>query len=107
MRCAALIREARRRAGLSQRELADRVGTTQSAIARWETGRSAPSLASLERLVRACGLELRLGLAEPDPSEASLIERNLALDPEARLDQLTRTVAFLRAGRAAIEGRRG
>lgn len=37
-----------------------------------------------------------------DPGESTLIERNLALSPTERLDQLTRTVAFVRAGRKAM-----
>ena len=88
--------------GLTQAELADRAGTTQSAIARWETGRSRPAVETLARLVRACGLELRIELGEADPGERSLIERNLTLTPTERLDQLVKTVAFIRAGQAAL-----
>ena len=62
-----LVREARRRAGLSQAELAARVGTTQSAIARLERGRASPSFRRVRELVAACGLELRVHLAPPDP----------------------------------------
>jgi transcriptional regulator with XRE-family HTH domain len=53
-----LIREARRRAGLTQTELALRAGTVQPAIARWESGRTAVSLDDVRRLVRLCGFEL-------------------------------------------------
>ncbi len=102
MRSGSLVREARRRAGLTQEQLAERAGTTQSAVARWEAGRAAPSLETLARIVRACELELRVGLAAPDAGEASLIERNLGLPPAQRFDQLVRTVRFLRAGRAAV-----
>jgi transcriptional regulator with XRE-family HTH domain len=63
---AALVREARRRAGLSQAELAARAGTTQSAIARLERGRAAPSFRRVADLVSACGLELRVHLAPPE-----------------------------------------
>ena len=107
MRASLLIREARRRAGLTQKQLAERLETSQSVIARWESGRARPSLENLDRIVRACGLELRLGIGEADPGERSLIERNLALDPAARLDQLVRTVRFIRAGRAALGARDG
>jgi transcriptional regulator with XRE-family HTH domain len=62
----ALIREARRRAGLTQAQLADRAGTSQPAIARYEKARAMPDLATLFRIVEACGLELRLHLTEPD-----------------------------------------
>jgi transcriptional regulator with XRE-family HTH domain len=107
MRASLLIREARRRAGLTQKQLAERLETSQSVIARWESGRARPSLENLERVVRACGLELRLGIGEADTAERSLIERNLALSPGERLDQLVRTVRFIRAGRAALAARDG
>ena len=83
------------------------MGTTRSTISRWESGESTPSPATLNRLIGACGLDLRIALAQPDPAEASLIERNLQLTPTERLDQLVRTVAFIRAGRAALARRRG
>jgi transcriptional regulator with XRE-family HTH domain len=107
MASAGLIREARLRAGLTQTQLAERVGTVQSVIARWEGGGAHPSLETLVRIVRACGLELRVGLDEADESEVSLIERNLGLSPAERLDQLVRTVAFIGAGRAQLEDHRG
>jgi transcriptional regulator with XRE-family HTH domain len=99
-----LIREARLRAGLTQSQLADRVGTSQPAVARWESGRVHTSLATLSDLVRACGFELRLGLSEPDLDTDAQIERNLKLSPAERLDQLVRTVRFIEAGRRALHG---
>jgi transcriptional regulator with XRE-family HTH domain len=107
VRASLVAREARLRAGLTQQQLADRLETSQSVVARWESGKAQPSLENLERVVRACGFELRLGIAESDPSERSLIERNLSLSPTERLDQLVRTVRFVRAGRAALEQRDG
>jgi transcriptional regulator with XRE-family HTH domain len=58
-----LLRHARAGAGLSQRELARRAGTSQAMVARIERGQQSPSLATLERLVRACGRELRVEAA--------------------------------------------
>jgi len=69
MNAAHLIREARLRAGLTQAELAARAGTTQSALARLERGRSSPSLERVGALVRASGLELRVAIAPPDPPQ--------------------------------------
>ena len=92
---------------MTQADLAERLSTTQSAIARWETGGAQPSLETLTRVARACELELRIGLAEPDPGEVSLIERNLGLSPSERLDQLVRTVRFIRAGQERLGQRRG
>jgi transcriptional regulator with XRE-family HTH domain len=70
-----LLRDARAGAGLSQRELAQRAGTSQAMVARIERGRQSPSLATLERLVRACGLELRVEAAgEPRvPAELAAV----------------------------------
>ncbi len=50
-----LLREARRAAGLTQAALAAGVKTSQSAVARYEAGTTTPSLATLERLLGACG----------------------------------------------------
>jgi ribosome-binding protein aMBF1 (putative translation factor) len=59
-----LIR-ARLRAGLSQAELAERMGTSQSAIARLESGRTLPSAKTLIRFAEATGskVEVRLSAA--------------------------------------------
>jgi len=54
----ALARElilARSRAGLSQAEVARRMGTTQSTVARLEGGRAKPTLLTVERYARATG----------------------------------------------------
>ena len=58
--------EARHQAGLTQAELAARIGTTQSAIARLENARHMPSLAMVARYAQAVGqrLEVRLHAAE-------------------------------------------
>ena len=103
MRGPHLVREARRRAGLTQEQLAARVGTTQSAIARLESGRTSPSLAYLTRLLEACGLDLRIELAPLDEHDWTLAEQNLALSPAERLVKLIRMVHFAQAGREALE----
>jgi predicted nucleotidyltransferase/DNA-binding XRE family transcriptional regulator len=61
MDAAKLLRDARQRADISQAMLAVEAGTSQSAIARYETSVAQPSLNTLERLLAACGdrLELR------------------------------------------------
>lgn len=64
-----LLRDARARAGLSVRELADCAGVAPSTIARIETGRVDPTTGMLERLVRATGRELRLELDGPATPE--------------------------------------
>ena len=59
----ALIRNARRTAGLSQVELAERAATSQSALARYETGVTVPTLGTLERLLEKCGRRLEIRAA--------------------------------------------
>lgn len=57
---AAAMIEARAHAGLSQRQLAERMQTTQGVIARLESGRVKPSTRTLERLAAATGMRLRI-----------------------------------------------
>lgn len=53
---------ARTAAKLTQAELAKKLGTTQSAIARLEGGRTSPSIATLKRYAEATGAKLQVGL---------------------------------------------
>lgn len=53
-----VVRTARRRAGISQAELAKKAGTSQPSIARLEQGRVSPTVVSLDRIARALGTEL-------------------------------------------------
>lgn len=100
-----VVREARRRAGLSQRALADLAGTTQSAIARLETGRTTPSFDAVLRLVRLCGFDLDVALVERDASDWAQARRLLPLSPAERLDRAERVAGQLR--RARQEAARG
>jgi len=60
------ILKARAEAGLTQAELAERIGTTQSAVARMETaiGKHSPSIATLKRYASALGYRLQLRLVK-------------------------------------------
>lgn len=82
----ALLREARRKAGLTQRELAARAGTSQSAVARYERARSIPDIETLQRLLEACGYELRWSLEPLDPVQTRQIREAIARPPRARLE---------------------
>ncbi len=103
---AALIREARLRQGLTQQELADRAGTTQSAVARWEAGRTEPDFATVERLIRLCGLGFDYAVVELDDSDLAQAQRLLRLTPGQRLERgvatARRMAALRRAGRAPL-----
>jgi transcriptional regulator with XRE-family HTH domain len=81
-----LLSEARRRAGLSQAELARRAGKPTSVIGRWERGEVKPSLETLREVIRAAGLELGFTLsnADEDDHDLALIRRSLARTPAER-----------------------
>jgi uncharacterized protein len=59
-----LLREARRRAGLSQMDLAARAGVTQSVISAYESGHRQPAIPTLTALIEATGHELVLSLRQ-------------------------------------------
>lgn len=75
------LRSARRRAGLSQSELAARSETSQTAISAYERGRKEPSLSTLSRLLAATGAELSIrpnaGVREPTPAQFAQASRTL------------------------------
>jgi len=85
---ATLVREARRRSGLTQRGLATRAGTSQSVVARIEGGHTSPSVTTLGRLLAAAGLEPRVELEAAAPAVTHMLDdvaRILRLTPEERL----------------------
>lgn len=59
--------EARKQAGISQTELARRMGKTQSVIARLESGEHSPKLETVNDAARAMGYRLEVRLTK-DPS---------------------------------------
>ena len=97
-----MIREARRRAGLTQRELAERMRTTQSAVARLERGRTEPSYEHVVDAVRACGLELVPQLLPADDADWSVASTNLSVDPDTRVRRHQAALRFALAGRKAM-----
>jgi len=60
---AVALNDARTQAKLSQKELADRLHTTQSVISRMESGRANVSLAKLQSYAEACGGRLEIKIA--------------------------------------------
>jgi transcriptional regulator with XRE-family HTH domain len=82
-----LLREAREASGLTQAELADRLGTNQSSVARLESPRSNPRLSTLERALAATGnqLELSVRAATYPGIDESMIRASLARTPAERL----------------------
>ena len=97
-----ILREARTRARLSQRELARLAGTKASVVSRIETGKTGPTPATLGRLLAAAGFELRADLAPRpvlDPTMLADVPRVRALTPEARLLEVRNVDRFLAAAR--------
>jgi ribosome-binding protein aMBF1 (putative translation factor) len=57
---ASAVMDVRNRAGLTQAQLARKMGTTQPVVARLESGRTRPSMRTLDRLAEATGSHLRI-----------------------------------------------
>lgn len=66
-----LLVATREKAGLTQYQLASRAGTSQAAVARYESGRVSPSFSTLKRLVRAAGADLVLEVVKAPASNLS------------------------------------
>ena len=91
---AQLVVEARTDSGLSQAQLAMRIGTTQSAVSRWERGHDEPRIRTLRDILTACGK--RLVIEIEDDVDRSQIRQQLLLSPLDRLSSVinvSRTVA--------------
>jgi predicted transcriptional regulator len=86
-----LLKEARTRAGLSQRELARRAETAQSVIARIEGGKTSPTVSTLNHLLAVAGFEWKSELAVRPVMESHMLEdvnRILSMTPEQRLQEV-------------------
>lgn len=93
--CAHRLRRARHRAGLTQRELAHRTGVAQPTIARIEGGLADPRVATLERLLAACGASLSVERVPGAGIDRTQMRELLALSPRARLELLRGDAAGL------------
>src|SRR3984893_14408117 len=67
----AAVAKARARSGLSQADLAKRMKTTQSTIARLESGRGRPSTRTLDRFAKATGHRLKISFEPLSPKRSS------------------------------------
>jgi transcriptional regulator with XRE-family HTH domain len=101
MDAAQLVREARRRAGLTQRELAARADVSQPLVARIEQAVVQPTFDRLVQLVRACGFDLEVHLVPLDEDAWTLVEEGQAATPDERLARMLAGVDLLEAGRRA------
>jgi len=106
-----LLRSARRAAGLTQAELAAKLGTSQGAVARLERRGANPTIATLDRALQATGHSLELNASARKSSvDETLIGRQLRLTPRDRLRAFQaahRKLAPLAGAANRTRGRRG
>ena len=98
---AELLSTARKRSGMSQRQLAQRARTAQSVVARIELGDTSPSWATLNRLLKAAGFRVVAVLRRiaVDPAQLDDVSRILLLTPEERLLEVGQVSRFIAAAR--------
>ncbi len=82
-----ILKEARIDAGLTQAELAERLGASQPVVARLESGRANPRVATLERALAATGHRLAISVESSGypPIDETLITGNLRFSPDERI----------------------
>lgn len=87
-----LVREARQKAGLTQAQLGERLGMTQSAIAKLERPGANPSVDTLDRVLRGTGVFLSIAATPfPDHLDDTLAAALLRLSPEERFHTFERS----------------
>jgi transcriptional regulator with XRE-family HTH domain len=95
-----LLQDARDRHGVSQRQLAIRAGTTQSAISRIERDRVSPSVETLRELLYLLGEDLSLISEVRDFGiDRTLNQSNLSFTPEQRVRRGMEFADFVRRNR--------
>lgn len=92
-----VVRQSRRRAGLSQRELATRLGTKQSVVARWESRATSPTVESVSAVAAACGLALEFRLSTVDADLDRVLTEQLGRTPTERVASVVNLARLRRA----------
>ena len=101
-----LVKRARQAAGLTQAELAGRLGINQPEIARLEAPGANPRIRTLDRVVAATGQSLTLDLEPPTGIDETLIAASLRTPPSERLAQFEGFYEFAQAhGGKAFQAR--
>ena len=93
--CLALLVDARRRAGLTQEEVARRAGVARPSISQYENGKKDPSVTNLNRLIQACGMELHLRAEHLSEADRAQAFRDAAVGPAEALRNAQRARAGL------------
>lgn len=97
-----LVRAARERHGLTQKQLATRARTSQAAISRIERGIVSPSVETLEKLLAMVNEELVLAARAIDwGHDVTLLRQNLQRTPAERLEHMTDVANFVLRNRGA------
>ncbi len=105
---ASLLKEARRQAGITQAELARRLGVSQAAVAKLERPGANPTVDTFDAALWATGHRLVLEVSARSPGvDESLIRQQLALSPAERIRQLDRQATEMRVLIEAGERARG
>lgn len=102
MKAGPALRYARKKAGLSQRELARKVGVPQSTVGRIEAGLVDPQAGTLTRLLRTCGFDLEVAPRLGVGIDRTQIREMLALTPDQRVARCAAGARFLRSMREAM-----
>lgn len=95
-----LLKETRKKNKLSQTELAARLGVTQQAVGKWESGRSSPDPATIVQIAEILGTttDYLLGLHQPGPETDSATERFFG----GYRESLIPVIGTVRAGYGAL-----
>ena len=101
MKAARALKYARAKAGLSQRDLAAKVGLPQSTIGRIEAGAVDPRFETLMTLLRACGYDLEVEPRRGVGVDRSQLRELLKLTPEQRIRNAVSGARGIAAFRAA------
>jgi len=94
-----LLQLARLKGGLTQGQLAERAGVPTTMISAYERDKRQPTLATLLRLLKAAGFELRMQLAPYDPHDEVLAELEARRGPRDRNRRNRQIAAWRRAER--------
>ncbi len=98
-----ILREARRRNGVSQQRLAIRAGTTQSAISRIERDHVSPSVETLRELLHMLGEDLVIATEPRDAGiDRTLNQGSRRFEPDARVSRGLEFADFVRENRGGV-----
>lgn len=101
---AAVIKQARTRSGLTQAELARRAGTSQPALAAYESGAKSPSVRTLEKIVRAAGFTLSATLTPAPPGHGDELARLRTKQADIRAAAVSRGIRNVRVFGSVARG---